>query len=448
MTIRPPAEEPNDPPGVAALSEVIREGAKGRTPTELAQGLGALLGRLADQRARRRRLVGWSMAAAMAAACVVGGLRLASDSRRHPRVEAPLVLTYQIEGGSVLDGGYLRESGHAGMKLRFNEGSTFVLNPGTRGRLQSVAREGARIAIEQGSASFQIVPSTERRWSVEVGPFLVAVKGTGFTVDWDPANERFELRLHKGRVVVSGPMSGGDITLRAGQRLVVNLASEETVITGDLPDATSSVTVAPSTAPPASRASERSTATAPAPRTSPAAPSASPVRPSIAGSSTTSAKVPGQRRWTDELARGRWDRILEEADRVGIDAALDDASSEDLLSLADAARYRRRTELARAALLAELRRFPKSPRALDAVFLLGRVEEAREHGAAQAITWYSEYLTRSSDGSYAAEALGRKMILTNQVAGPERARPIAEEYLRRFPQGSYAAAAHTLSHGP
>jgi hypothetical protein len=170
------------------------------------------------------------------------------------------------------------------------------------------------------------------------------------------------------------------------------------------------------------------------------------VRPSIAASPT--AKAPGQRRWTDELARGRWDRILEEADRVGIDAALDQVSSEDLLSLADAARYRRRTELARAALLAELRRFPKSPRALDAVFLLGRVEEAREQGAAQAITWYSEYLSRSSDGSYAAEALGRKMILTNQVAGPERARPIAEEYLRRFPQGSYAAAAHTLSRGP
>jgi len=440
MTLRPPPEEPSDPPGVAAFSEVIREGATGRTPTELAQGLGALLGRLADQRARRRRLVGWSMAAAMATACAGGVLHFASDARRPPRVEAPLVLSYQIEGGSVLDGGYLRESGHAGMKLRFNEGSTLVLNPGARGRLQSVAREGARIAIEQGSASFQIVPSTERRWSVEVGPFTVAVKGTGFTVDWDPANERFELRLHKGRVVVSGPMSGGDITLRAGQRLVVNLASEETVITGELSDPTGGPAVAPSAAPPASRASERP----PAPRTSPAAP----VRPTVAGASTASAKLPGQRRWTDELARGRWDRILEEADRVGIDAALDEVSSEDLLSLADAARYRRRTELARAALLAELRRFPKSPRALDAVFLLGRVEEAREHGAAQAITWYSEYLTRSSDGSYAAEALGRKMILTHQVAGPERARPIAEEYLRRFPHGSYAAAAHTLSRGP
>src|SRR6185369_1256160 len=121
MTLRPPAEEPTDPPGVAALSEVIRDGAKGRSPTELAQGLGALLGRLADQRARRRRLLGWSLATAMAAACIGGGLHLVAESRKHPRVEAPLILTYQIEGGSVLDGGYLRESGHAGMKLRFNE---------------------------------------------------------------------------------------------------------------------------------------------------------------------------------------------------------------------------------------------------------------------------------------------------------------------------------------
>ena len=107
----------------------------------------------------------------------------------------------------------------------------------------------------------------ERRWAVEVGPFLVAVKGTGFTVDWDPANERFELRLHKGRVVVSGPMSGGDITLRAGQRLVVNLASEETVITGDTTEASSGGAVAPAAATPPSRASERPQA----PRTSPPA---------------------------------------------------------------------------------------------------------------------------------------------------------------------------------
>ena len=63
------------------------------------------------------------------------------------------------------------------------------------------------------------------------------------------------------------------------------------------------------------------------------------------------------------------------------------------------------------------------------------MEELREHGTAraQAIDWYDEYLAQAPTGAYAAEALGRKMILTNEAGGPAEARPIADEYLRRFP---------------
>jgi hypothetical protein len=160
------------------------------------------------------------------------------------------------------------------------------------------------------------------------------------------------------------------------------------------------------------------------------------------------AKGDGERRWGDELLRGQWDRILGDVERTGLQATLDKASSEDLLVLADAARYRRRTDWARAALLAARRRFPTSPRSLDALFLLGRVEETQEHGGARAIAWYDEYLARAPTGAYAAEALGRKMTLTSEIAGPADVRPIAEEYLRRFPQGSYAGSARALQRVP
>ena len=83
------------------------------------------------------------------------------------------------------------------------------------------------------------------------------------------------------------------------------------------------------------------------------------------------------------LAAGQLDRILAEAERAGVKATLDRASGEDLLALADAARYRRRMELAREALLAARRRFPDSPRSLDAAFRLGRVEEASDSGLAR-----------------------------------------------------------------
>jgi hypothetical protein len=148
--------------------------------------------------------------------------------------------------------------------------------------------------------------------------------------------------------------------------------------------------------------------------------------------------------WSRKLARGQWDSILRDARRIGVETTLSEASGEDLFALANAARYRNRPDLARSALLAERRRFAGSPRALEATYLLGRVEESRETGTAQAIAWYDEYLTRAPSGSLVGEALGRKMTLTDKLEGPVRARPLAEEYLRRFPKGNYAGSAREL----
>jgi TolA-binding protein len=146
--------------------------------------------------------------------------------------------------------------------------------------------------------------------------------------------------------------------------------------------------------------------------------------------------------WVEQIARGHWDSILEEVDRKGVEATLESVSSADLFAVADAARYRRRTDLSRAALLAQRRRFPNSSRSRDAAFLLARVEESGNR--ARAIAWYDEYLKHAAAGPYAAEAWGRKMVLTNELNGRALARPIAEEYLRRFPKGSYAGSARAL----
>jgi hypothetical protein len=226
---------PQDPRGLAALAEVVRDGVEPRTRAELDEGLGSLLARIAAGRARRRGVLRWSLVGATAGLVALVGLHVVSDYQKRSRVAAPRALVYEIEGGSVLAGGYLREAGHGGIKLSFNEGSQVVLMPGARGRLRAVDQHGARVAIEQGTASFQVTQSHDRRWLVEVGPFLVTVKGTVFSVSWDPANERFELRLRHGRVVVSGPISGGDIVLRAGQRLVVSLPRAETLISEEQP---------------------------------------------------------------------------------------------------------------------------------------------------------------------------------------------------------------------
>jgi hypothetical protein len=317
------------------------------------------------------------------------------------------------------------------MNVVFNEGSRLALSPGTRSRLSVVDHDSAHVAIERGKGSFQVAHKSNRRWLVDVGPFLVTVTGTVFTVSWDPLSEEFDLRLREGSVVVSGPVSAGEIALRAGQRLVANLAKVETVITEETPEQASSD---PPSAPLAPAATS--------PGLQPPAPRPSPVP--VASKASRPGKLAGDHQWSRKLARGQWDRILQDAEHIGVEATLGEASSEDLLALANAARYRHRSDLARSALLAERRRFPDSPRSLEVIYLLGRVEESWETGTTQAIAWYDEYLARTPTGPLVGEALGRKMTLTDKLEGPARARSLAEEYLRRFPKGNYAGSAREL----
>jgi len=416
---------------LAALTELARGSARPPTPAELDGGLDAVRARgdvgNALRRASRRSLFRLSLVGMVAAASAIVVVSVVRSGRQ-PWRAAPPALTYSIEGGSVVDGGYLRESGGGGIKLSFVEGTEFILTPGTRSRLRAVDASGARIAIEHGTASFQVTPAPagDRRWQVDVGPFLVTVKGTVFTVSWDAATEKFELKLRHGRVTVTGPVTGGEIALRAGQRLLVDLPQGETVISEPKPEAALDVSAGP------------------------AVPAAEPPpeRPSVARPGKVAAAGAGERRWGVALAAGQLDRILAEAERAGVKVTLERASGDDLLALADAARYRRRMDLARDALLAARRRFPDSPRSLDAAFRLGRVEEASDRGLAPAIEWYDEYLTRAPTGTYASEALGRKMTLMSKLGGASRARPIAEEYLRRFPAGTYAGPARAFVRAP
>ncbi len=421
-----------------AMAEHLRTTAKPHGALALERGLNALRARLSVERKRPRLVLRRGLALALTLSSVALGVLLVRSLWPHPRAPLKPVALTRVVGGQVLEGGYLSEIGHRGVELDFDEGSTFVLTPGTRGRLRSLGADGARFEVDHGTAAFRITPSAERRWVVEAGPFLVSVRGTDFTVVWDPTSERLDVELRRGRVTVSGPVVGDDLGLRPGQHLAVSLQRAETTISetrlDSAPAASAGIAAAADAAAP-------SASLTPAPALRPS-PSSLPVPSSAARLSSV------EHGWRQALAKGQWDRILDDVERAGVAASLQTLSSDDLFVLADAARYRRRTDLARAALLAERERFPNSPRSLDAVFMLGRVEELRPHGSAQAIARYDEYLARAPSGTYAAEALGRKMILVKATDGPDRAREIASEYLRRFPKGSYAEAARTLERVP
>jgi hypothetical protein len=82
---------------------------------------------------------------------------------------------------------------------------------------------------------------------------------------------------------------------------------------------------------------------------------------------------------------------------------------------------------------------------VDAAFLLGRLDEVGQPRAA--ISWYDHYLEEAPAGAYASEALGRKMTAIHRLDGSERARPVAEQYLQRYPSGPYSALAQTIVRG-
>jgi FecR protein len=428
---------------VNALAERARETLGTPSVSQMEAGLEALWTRETSTSRRRSARLRWPLIGAVAAASI-GALLVTGWPARTLRSWRPAPpLDYRVEGGTVIEGGYLRDAGGRGLKLTFTGGTEIKLAAGTRGRLRSVDATGARIGIEHGAASFDVTPHPGRRWLVDVGPFLVTVKGTQFTVSWDVTSERFELRLERGRVSVTGPMATGEIPLEAGHRLLVDLPRGETLI-NELEKAGTSPREAPPA--PASAAAIEP----PSPQTAVRA-SAPPHRKGDRSEvGTPPSRLAWNERpqdWTRALASGHLDEILDDVDRIGMKAAVERASIDDLFALADAARYRGRTSLAREALLSAGRRFPDAARTIDAEYLLGRVEEQTEHGPRAALHHYDEYLVRAPRGTYAAEALGRRMVLTKKLNGPEAAAPIAEEYLRRFPNGTYAGSARALGHG-
>lgn len=381
-----------------------------------------------EERAGGRWRAAWAPLAWSSIVVLVIGLGAMFALRGREKAAA---LEYAVDGGTVKDAGYIQMTNPAGAKLRFSDGTQVSLGARARGRLTAVDALGARVAIEEGRAEVKVFPRKGGRWLFHAGPFLIAVKGTSFAVDWAGGEDRLEVRMHTGIVTVTGPVAQ-ELTLRAGQRLTVRLREKEVVIRNE-----TDYPLAPAGPPPP----------APSPP-SEAPPAREPPPANGREPSTRSGRVGAAdvrpTAWKHLLAAGNLDEILAQAQARGYAASVARGSSEDLIALADAARYSGHNDLARQALLAQRRRFPRSHRARDAAFFLGRMEEDAPSGSARALGWYERYLREAPSGLYADETMGRKMAVVQRLHGNENARAVAEEYLRRFPSGSYAQAARLL----
>ena len=423
-------------PRAAALAALARGSLGHLTPSEQMRGREVLRARLA----LRRRVV-WSLSLAGVGAAAFAAVVLVP--RVLHRTENAPPLAYRLEGGALAADGRIEASADIEPALRFGDGTVIALARGTKGRLADVDGHGAHVAIADGTASVNVVPRPHARWRVDAGPFVINVHGTVFSAAWNEATGRLDVKLERGSISVEGPVTGGPIAMRAGQRLTVAMHQSRVLLRaiddheGDVAesDTTTGAPVAEVAPPPV-------LATTPAPPLLAPAPPAA-VVPGPAPIRTAMRQPRPARSWPSALASGDFAFIIADA-RLDLPHALEASTSDDLAALADAARYRRQDDLARRALDAQRRRFQGSPRAADAAFFLGRLDEKEGAGLVHALGWYDRYLNEAPSGSYVAEALGRKMVAVRDLYGVAQARTVADEYVRRFPHGSYAGAAQAL----
>jgi hypothetical protein len=416
-------------PRAAALAALARRELGQLAPAAQERGLGAVRARLA----LRRRRWAWSLGIGGLAAAAAMALVVPRLVHRRGEHEGP-PLAFQVDDAALSSDGVIQAAAGMAPALRFGDGTVIAFRPGTQGRLASVDARGAHVAISDGTAAVSVVPRPHARWQIDAGPFSIHVHGTVFTAAWNAAEKRLDVKLQRGAVSVDGPLATGAISMRTGQRLTVSLRESRVLLRpmdeDDAPVAAAEPTEAAAPAPaPVTRA--------PAPR-----------GPEHALREPRENREPREVRpahaaWPAALAAGDFAAIVDEASRDLVHV-LRTASSEDLAALADAARYQRQDDLARRALEAQRQRFHGSPRATDAAFFLGRLDENGGGGLIRALHWYDRYLEEAPSGPYAAEALGRRMVALRELYGVTAARPVAESYVHRFPRGSYAGAAQAL----
>lgn len=427
--------------------------------------------RARSRRNRNRRLYR-AAAPILAAAMVIFAL---TEYWRGPQ-EAELAFTVGPGTQPGRTGVYYAANAEASIPLRFADGSKIALEQRGGLRVSEAERSRVSVLLETGSARFDVVPRRGATWEIIAGPYLVRVTGTSFWLSWDTATHALALQMRSGSVLVSGPgiemghrVTGSerfdtritathsrDTSLRdkappratrasetqttpadrAAQQLFRNpspgLEHEEPsqpkrpAASGRLGDSPSAAR-SPRKIGSEGRAAPATTDTLPLPREQ----AANPAELKIPRDLPEPATVPAQN------ARAR----VEAAERAGVSRVASSASAHELLSLADAARFADRPDIARRALLAVRSRFPASTAAASAAFLLGRLADDAGN-LREAVSWYDRHVQES--GSLVPEALGRKMLALHrlgEVAARDRA---ATEYLQRFPNGPYARHARDL----
>jgi hypothetical protein len=413
-----------DRDGWKTLGELARRAAaEPVSPSVQASGRMRLMVAATARGSRSQRWFSPLMAAA-AAVLVLGAGAFVFYSQLRP-------LQYEVYGGQRFASNYIGALATAPAYVKFSDGSEIDAKPGSRLRIDETHSNGARVLVERGTAAARVKHRDRSHWVFAAGPFNVRVIGTKFDLDWDPQAQVVSLTLHEGAVEVESPVGQSHCVVRAGQRFQASLQTGTMTLENIQASPVSTVSAVVSN--PSTAGAARKIAVEPASQ-------------KTAEASHPRLRVT-QAKWAKLVKRGEFETVVEQALAGDLEATLKSCTAVEARALADAARYTDRTALAERVLLSMRTRFPGTHHGDAAGFLLGRTTETSGKPE-QADHWYARYLEEAPDGEYAADALAGRMRAQLAVSGAAAAKPIAREYLERFPEGVHLRMARRLADQP
>ncbi|HEX6278006.1 MAG TPA: FecR family protein, partial [Polyangiaceae bacterium] len=351
----------------------------------------------------------WGLAFALAAAFAVaigGGLFA------YRQTAEPEVLRASWNGRDVRENAELSVPAATTKPLEFSDGSRVVFEESSHAKLSRLGPTRAALRLERGRFVASIVHHPKMTWGVEAGPYRVEVVGTRFSVDWRGERSSFEVEVTEGVVRVTGGDLGPDgTTLRAGQKLERKSAP---------------VAVEEKVAPPEPKLEE-------------------PSSPAVSGER---AAEPAQGSRDPSLASlasaGRYREALELAEKRGFEKVIGELAENDLLLLANSARYAGSPARAKQALVKLRGRFPGRPAADLAALYLARIAEQAEKRPQEAVRWLRTFLSESPTGDLAQSARGSLLSILSAQGDTSGARAVATDYLRYHPEGPLSEQARSL----
>ena len=292
-----------------------------------------------------------------------------------------------------------------GRQVRFGDGSAVQLQDAASVLDVGAASASAvEVSLRAGSADFEITPNPKRRFIVHAGAADISVLGTHFRVTREA--QRVKVEVTRGRVEVR--YLGGARQLTPGES---------------------------NWFPPPEASADDSKA--PEPSLAPAAPAPSPASSALVPAPSANLGAEGnspRRRFLDHATHGEYAdaySVLERAPEVVGNSA------EDLMLAADAARFSNHPLAATHFLERTTREHASDSVAPLAAFTLGRIYMSQLGQPAKAADAFALALRLAPAGTLAEDAQAREAEAAQSAGQGPRARALAMDYARRYPNGRH-----------